>query len=129
MEHRARTPSVQYVTVGLAVYFIVLTKMVPAMNAIVDARVRGKPQELGAWNGIVVGLSSWTCAHQSISIMFLGLLAACGFVLPFVIRPTRYLVWAIALAVFLLDVALAGGGYWNMIGGVLKETNNLNIDR
>lgn len=115
-----------YLAAGLAVCFLVLTKMVPAMNTIVDEKVRARQADAAAWNGIVLGLSGWVCAHQPICVAFFALVAVGGFVLPFLIRPARYLVWAVALAVFLFDVALAGAGYWNMIGGVLKEANNLN---
>ncbi len=115
-----------YLAAGLAVCFLVLTKMVPAMNTIVDEKVKAKQPEAGGWHEVVLGISNWVCAHQSVCITAFAIVGIAGFVLPFLIRPARYLVWAFALAVFLIDVALAGGGYWNMISGLLKEANNLN---
>ena len=73
----------------------------------------------------MLALSGWVCDHQSFCILAFAVIGIGGFVLPFLIRPTRYLVWAVALAVFLLDVAFVAGGYGNMISGLLKETNNL----
>jgi hypothetical protein len=114
-----------YLAAGLAVWFLVLTRMVPAMNSLVDQKVRGKPEKIGTWNAIVLGLSDWVCAHQTISLAVLVIIGMAGFVLPFVIRPARYLVWITAFAVFLLGVVLAGSGYWSMIGGAIREANDL----
>ena len=115
-----------YLAAGLAVCFLLLTKMIPAMNSIVDEKVKAKEPESGGWHAIVLGLSGWVSAHQSICIMAFAVVGIGGFVLPFLIRPTRYLVWAVALAFFLLDVALVGGAYGNVISGLLKEVNNVN---
>jgi hypothetical protein len=114
-----------YLVAGLTVWFLVLTKMVPAMNSMVDQQVRGKAAQVGTWNTMVVRLSEWVCAHEAVSMALIAIVGVAGFVLPFVIRPARYLVWVAALAVFLLDVALAGSGYWTMIGGALKDVDDL----
>jgi hypothetical protein len=114
-----------YLAAGLVVGFLVLTKMLPAMNTIVDEKVTSQ-QSGGGWHAIVLKLSSWVCAHQSVCMVAIAIIAVGGFVIPFLIRPMRYLVWAAALAVFLFDVALVGGGYGNVISGLLKEANDLN---
>jgi hypothetical protein len=114
-----------YLAVGLAVCFIVLTKMVPAMSGIVDEKVKTRQSADGGWHAVTLQLSAWACSHQSVLVTAFTVVAIGGFILPFVIRPTRYLIWAAALAVFLLDVALAAGGWWNTVGGLLKEANEL----
>jgi hypothetical protein len=115
-----------YLAAGLAVCFIVLTKMVPAMSGIVDEKVKTQQSADSGWHGVTLQLSAWACSHQSVLITAFAVIGIGGFVLPFMIRPTRYVVWAAALAVFLLDVALAAGGWWNTVSGLLKEANELN---
>ena len=115
-----------YLAAGLGVCFLILTKMVPAMNTVVDEKVNARQADSGGWHAFVLELSGWVCAHQSFCILAFAVFGIGGFVLPFVIRPTRYLVWAAALIVFLLDVAFVAGGYGSMITGLLKEANNLN---
>jgi hypothetical protein len=114
-----------YLAAGLVVGYLVLTKMLPAMNTIVDERVKAQQSDGGSWQAIVLDLSRWVCAHESICMMGIAIIAIGGFVIPFLIRPMRYVVWAAALAVFLFDVALVGGGYGNVITGLLKEANEM----
>ena len=115
-----------YLAVGLAVCFLVLTKMIPAISGIVDEKVQ-RQQSSGGWHAVTLQLSAWACAHESVLIMAFAVIGIGGFILPFLIRPMRYLIWAIALAVLVLDVALAAGGWWNTVGGLLKEANNLTM--
>ena len=115
-----------YLAVGLAVCFIVLTQMVPAMSGIVDEKVTAQRARDGGWHALTLELSAWALAHQSLVITAFTVIGIAGFVLPFIVRPTRFLIWAAALAVFALDVALAAGGWWNTVSGLLKEANQLN---
>ena len=114
-----------YFAAGLAVGYIILTKMVPAMSGIVDDRGM-QHQEPGAWQGVTLALSSWVRAHSSTTITALAVLGLGGFVVPLLIRPARFLVWLAALAVFLFDVALVGGSYGQMLTGLLREANKVN---
>jgi hypothetical protein len=99
--------------------------MVPAMNSIVDDTEKFRAGDRSAKYQIVVLASQWVCDHQLISISGFAVIALAGFILPFVIRPMRHVVWVAAVAVFLLDVALAGAGYWRMLGTALKEAEGL----
>ena len=113
-----------YLAVGLAVCYIILTKMIPAMSGIVDERAK-QQQEPAAWQGLALALSTWVRAHSSTTITAFAVLSVGGIVLPFLVRPARLLVWLVALAVFLFDVALVGGSYGQMITGLLKEANKV----
>jgi hypothetical protein len=115
-----------YLAAGLVVGFLVLTKMIPAMNTIVDDKAVPRQSDSGGWHAIVIELSRWTSSHQQLCIAAIAIVAIAGIVLPFLIRPMRYVVWAAALAIFLLDVALVGGGYGHVITGLLEEANDLN---
>jgi|GEM_PF-4277477 hypothetical protein len=114
-----------YLAAGLVVCYLVLTRMVPTMSSIVDERVAGRPQELSGWLGVSVRLSAVVREHATTCIVLFSVVAAAGFVLPALWRPTKYLVWAAAIAIFLFDVALAAGGYWQMIGKLIDETNQV----
>ncbi len=115
-----------YLAAGLFVCYIVLTKMIPAMTGIVDERAKAQPADLSGWHGLTLELSHWASSHKSFCLTTVTILAIGGFVLTFLLKSARYVIWAFALLVFFLDVALAGGGYWNMLSGLLKEANNLN---
>jgi hypothetical protein len=111
-----------YLAAGLAVCFLVLTRMVPTMHALTDdAPGRARPVE--GWAGASLAASDWVRAHSTATIVIFAAIAVGGFAMPLVVRPSRFLVWLAALAVFLLDVALAAGGYLRMIMRLLDEAN------
>ncbi len=115
-----------YLAAGLVVCYIVLTRMVPTMSSIVDERgVAGRPREPSGWLGVSVRLSATVRAHASDCIVLFAVIGVAGFVLPALWRPAKYLVWAAAIAIFLLDVALAAGGYWQMLSKLIDETNQV----
>lgn len=115
-----------YLAAGLVVCYIVLTRMIPAMSGVVDERAKTQQAEPTGWHGLTLELSRWANSHKSLCLTAVTVLAVAGFVLTFLLKPARYLIWLLALLIFFLDVALAGGGYWNMLSGLLKEANNLN---
>src|SRR5262245_38179502 len=112
-----------YLAAGLAVCYLVLTRMVPAMQAAATDR----PNELAThgWPAVTMELSSWVCRHRVTTLTAFAILSLAGFALPLLVRPARYLVWLAALAVFLFDVAAAGGGYWQMLTTLLLEANKV----
>ena len=113
-----------YLAAGLAVCYLVLTQMVPAMHAVTDDGPIQRPPVEG-WPGVSLAISGWVRTHPTTTITAFAIVAVAGFALPFLIRPAKYLVWLAALAVFLLDVALAAGGYWQMIMSLLSETDKV----
>jgi hypothetical protein len=114
-----------YLAAGLAACFLVLTKMIPSLQKVADEKTPAPRANPDAWGGLVAALSNWVCNHQSVCITAFVVVAAAGFVLPLLIRPTRYLVWLAAVAIFFLDVALAASSWWAGVGRLLNEANNM----
>jgi hypothetical protein len=110
-----------YLALGIGVGYLVLTRMVPAMHAIAEGGLGAQRREASGWEAFAGRLSLWVVSHPAASKLLAVGIALAGFLLPIWVRSTRYLVWLLALAVFLLDVGLAGAGYWSMISRLLQE--------
>ena len=114
-----------YLAAGLVVGFLVLTQMIPAMNSVLNPRLEIKHERSDSWHKAVLRISDWACAHRSFCIMVVVIGVVAGFIAPLWFRSMRYFVWGMALVVFLIDVALVGGGYGNVLSGLLREANEL----
>jgi hypothetical protein len=113
-----------YLAAGLAVCYLVLTQMIPVLRGIATDDAR-KPETVSGWAAVAFRLSDVVRANSSATITVAAAVAIAGFLLPLLIRPARYLVWLAALAVFLLDVALAGGTYVSVILNLAESATNL----
>src|SRR3989442_512814 len=86
-----------YLAVGLAVLYAVLVLIVPAMERVND--VRGRGTEGAAWQAALHRASEQVRAHTRGAVAIAGAAALAGLVLPLALRPARYLVWFVALAI------------------------------
>ena len=69
----------------------------PALRGRVRGPTRRESQLV--WHGLAIELSDWVRARHVASIAALATLAMAGFILPFLWRPARLLVWLVALVV------------------------------
>ena len=109
-----------YLAVGLAVCYLVLTIMVPAMIALAGKQAINDQSKSG-WAGFTMRLSERVQEQKTFAICIAVVIGVAGFVLPFIVRSARYLVWVLALGVFLLDIALAAGSWWSMMSSLIKD--------
>ncbi len=113
-----------YLAAALAVCYLVLTRMVPAMHTVTEQKP-GQDAAPTGWLAVSLDLSDFVRSHSVTTIVAFSFLALAGFALPIIFRPARFLVWFAALAFFLLDVALAAGGYLQMILKLIDEANKV----
>jgi len=111
-----------YLAAGLFVCYLVLTRMVPAMQSVT---ADDSNRSAGGWSAVALELSNWVRGHAEVTITLFVLIAIGGVVVPILFRPARLLVWIAAIAIFLFDVALAGAGYWNMLNTLMREANQV----
>ena len=109
-----------YLAAGLAAGYVVLRFMVPALSKIAAGGAAPPPP---GWQGLTLQLSDWVVANSSATITIGLLLAVPAFLLPVLVRPARYLIWLIALAVILFDVALVAGSVGQAYSSLIKEAN------
>jgi len=114
-----------YLAAGLAVCFIVLTRLMPATAGVLDERAKRPPEDSAGWHERAMELSQSVSNHQTWYITAFAIVAIAGFMLPFLVRPSRYLVWAAALIVIFFDLTLLVIGFGHMLSGLLKEAGNL----
>lgn len=114
-----------YLAAGLAVCFVVLTRLVPATAGVLDERAKSPPEDSAGWHEVAMKLSQLVSNHQMTCITAFAIIAIAGFMLPFLVRTGRYLVWAAALVVFFFDLTLVVISFGHMLSGLLKEAGNL----
>jgi hypothetical protein len=114
-----------YLAAGLAVCFIVLTRLIPTTAGVLDERAKKSPEDSGGWHAVTMALSQLVTNHPAPVITMFAIIATFGFVLPFLVRPSRYLVWIAALIVIFFDLTLLVIGFGHMLSGLLKEAGSL----
>jgi hypothetical protein len=110
-----------HLAVSLATGYVLLRIMVPAL-----ARVAGRagPQQpASGWHGLTLQISDWVVANSHVCIAGGCVVIVAGFLLPVFLRPARYIVLALALAVIVFDIALVAGSVGHAYSTVLKEAN------
>lgn len=109
-----------YLAAGLAVCYLVLTHMIPALGGIAEGGFERQPEPSG-WFGLTLRLSALVRENSQTTIACLAIVGVAGFVLPILVRPAKYLVWAMALIVFLLAVGFVAGSYGHLITRLLRD--------
>jgi hypothetical protein len=110
-----------YLAAGLGVLYLLLSLVVPAVERVTDTRSAASGES--GWQASVLKASRILRTHGDTAAWATAAAALAGFVLPLLIRPARYLVWLLAVAVFLLDIAVVVGSYSGMLGQAIREAN------
>ena len=114
-----------YLAAGLAVCFIVSTRLIPATAGVLDERANKQPADSSGWHHLAIDFSKLVSSQQMFVITVFTVIGIVGFMLPFLVRPSRYLIWIAALIVFFFDLTLVVIGFGHMLSGLLKEAGNL----
>ena len=109
-----------YLVAGLTAGYVVLRFLVPALRKM-EAGQAAPP--LSGWQEFSLQLSDWVVHHTSAGITVGACLAVAAFLLPVFLRPARYLIWIVALAIILFDVALVAGSFGRAYSSLVKEAN------
>lgn len=110
-----------HLAVSLGVSYVLLRIMVPALARVASGA--GRPDQAAGWYGLTLQLSDWVVANSHVCIAGGSVLILAGFLLPVFLRPGRYVVWAAALAVIVLDIALVVGSVGHAYSTVLDAAN------
>jgi hypothetical protein len=107
---------------GLVACYLLLTRAVPALEQ--AAPGQGEVERQGMAR-TVSAASRWTRTHANFCMAAGVALAVLGVVLPLLVRPTRYLVMLVALAVIALDVWILVAAYAGLLTTTLREAGGL----
>ena len=113
-----------YLAAGLAVGYLLVTRFIPKLEEVVGEPNK-QPTQDAAPTPFALQVSNWAQQHPSTCLTALVTVAIAGFVLAIFVKPARFLVWLLALTVFLGDVALVATAYGRMISTLLQEAMGL----